>query len=414
MSRAEDLPSSSGSLAEPFVRRMPLELSFGNSMHGLTGHESLYAFGESDVVRGSMVGLLSPGSSASPRSQPLDSRGRPYALPVDSEHKARRLKLWSLSRPHMMAFHLSVLSFFTSFLSTFSPAALMSVIRDDLNMTQHDIGVSNVAAVIGTIGSRIILGFLCDSLGPRFAMAATLLATAPAAFGLALCKDAESFFALRFLLGLSLGCFVPNQYWTSAMFSPKVIGLANGLAAGFGNCGGGFTHLILPLVYSQLVLRGVPNFISWRYALFLPGCLHILAAVLVLVFTEDSPDGNFSHLRSTGQMNKASAVSTWRLVKYACSNYRTWILVIAYSCSFGIELTFDNVATTYFVDLFDMGVQRAGYFGSLFGMMAFIMRPAGGYVSDVVAKQYGMRGRIWCVLLLEDSCAFALLLTCVQ
>jgi len=155
-----------------------------------------------------------------------------YALPVDSEHKATRLALCSLARPHMRAFHLSWIAFFLCFFSTFAAAALLPLIREELDLTQRDVGNAGIASVCGAIGSRVVMGWLVDAAGPRVSAAALLLLTAPAIFGMALIDNAAGFVALRAVIGLNLSMFVVNQYWVSSMFNTRIVGCANAMSAG--------------------------------------------------------------------------------------------------------------------------------------------------------------------------------------
>jgi NNP family nitrate/nitrite transporter-like MFS transporter len=88
------------------------------------------------------------------------------------------------------------------------------------------------------------------------------------------------------------------------MFSPRVVGAANGITAGWGNLGGGFTQLVMPLIFglisSSSLAIGSPRFVAWRLAFFVPGTLHIVSGLLVLCLSQDLPDGNFRDLTHRG------------------------------------------------------------------------------------------------------------------
>ena len=63
-----------------------------------------------------------------------------FPLPVDSEHKALKINLFSVAIPHMRAFHLCWFGFFTSFVSVFAPAAMIPVVRESLGLTAPELG----------------------------------------------------------------------------------------------------------------------------------------------------------------------------------------------------------------------------------------------------------------------------------
>jgi len=310
---------------------------------------------------------------------------------VNLHNKATRLRLSDFSSPQMRAFHMTWVSFFLCFFGWFGLAPLMPVIRDELHLTKAQVGNSAIAAVAITILARLLIGWLCDRIGPRKAYTALLLIGSIPVMAVGFAHDYSTFLLFRLAIGAIGASFVITQYHTSVMFAPNIVGTANATAAGWGNLGGGVTQMVMPLLFGAFVSLGAGAAWGWRMAMFVSGLSLFLAGVAYFFLTKDTADGNFDELRARGQMGAKSnsTAGFWE----ACRDTRVWALALLYGCCFGIELTIDNYAALYFTDYFHQGLATAGLFAGTFGMMNLFARALGGIVSDRFGLRWGLRGR---------------------
>ena len=324
-------------------------------------------------------------------------------LPPPS-NKATRIRLFSFAKPHMRTFHLTWFAFFLAFFGWFGIAPMMALVRDDLGLTKTQIGNTIIASVAITILARLLIGWLCDRIGPRLAYSGLLVLGSIPVMCIGLAQNYETFLLFRLAIGVIGAGFVITQYHTSVMFAPNVVGTANATTAGWGNLGGGVTQIVMPLVLTLVLMLGVNEALGWRVAMAVPGVGLFLVGIAYYFLTQDSPEGNYRDLRAAGKMAPSPSVSGSFMD--AARDYRVWALFVIYGACFGVELTINNVAALYYYDRFELNLATAGLIAGLFGMMNIFARTLGGYFGDKFGINFGLRGRVMflgAVLLMEGA-----------
>jgi NNP family nitrate/nitrite transporter-like MFS transporter len=294
---------------------------------------------------------------------------------LPTQQPLSRLNIFATKGVQMRTFHLTWLTFFFCFFGWFGIAPLMPLVREQLHLDKGQVGNIVIASVSATILARLLMGKLCDTIGPRLAYTLLLAVGALPVMLIGLSNSYQSFLLFRLAIGIIGASFVITQFHTSMMFAPNIVGTANAVAGGWGNLGGGIANMLMPLVAAAFVGLGyVDKANSWRLAMVVPGVILLIMAVLY----EKATKGKGTFL-------------------LALRDYRTWLLALAYGACFGIEITIDNVAAVYFVDHFGATLVAAGMLAGIFGFMNIFARGLGGIVADRTGRAYGIKGK-WVLL----------------
>lgn len=303
--------------------------------------------------------------------------------------KASRINLLDFKSVPMRTFHITWFTFFLCFFGWFGIAPLMPVVREDLNLTQGQIGYIIIGSVSITVFARLLFGWFCDRIGPRLSYTILLVTGALPVMCIGFSNSYEMFLLFRLAIGITGASFVITQYHTSVMFSSNVVGTANATAAGWGNMGGGVTLMVMPFVFAAFVAAGYLDHEAWRLSMIVPGLALLVMAFVYYFFTQDTPEGNVKNFyrinRKKDQEEKPGTI---------CKDYRVWVLFLAYGACFGIEITIDNIAMLYFIDTFHLGLKEAGMIAGLFGLMNIFARTLGGIAGDKAGKKFGLQGRM--------------------
>ena len=217
-----------------------------------------------------------------------------------------------------------------------------------------------VPVLLGSI-ARLPMGMLTDRFGGRLIFTLLFLAVAAAAALVPTAADYNTLIAFAFLLGLAGSSFAVGVGFVSRWYPPESQGTALGIY-GLGNMG-----------HSAAVFLG-PVVAAWvgHDAVFLGTA--VLCAVWAVVF--------FLAARNAPGARKSSSLGD--MVSILAKERLAWVLSAFYFLTFGGFVAFSIYLPTLLRDEFHLTITDAGLRTAGFVVLATLMRPLGGMLSDQI------------------------------
>ncbi|MFB6252341.1 MAG: MFS transporter [Halobellus sp.] len=273
---------------------------------------------------------------------------------------------------------LATVGFNFSFLIWFSFAPFTGPMAEEFGLSLAEIGILASAAIWLAPFGRILTGWLSDKFGAPTVFAIVLAYVGVFSMWSAVAESYAVFFTTRLIVATAGITFVIGIQHVSEWFEEEELGTAEGIYAGIGNAGAAGGALILPRVFST-EWAGPLFTTNWRAAFFYTGVVAILLAVVYYVFGEAAKSDAKRQATKDG-----AGLREW---VFTATRYGTIVLALAYVMTFGLELSMNGWLATYYREGFNtQNLVLASTFAATFSVAAGLLRPIGGYVSDLLAR----------------------------
>lgn len=342
--------------------------------------------------------------------------------------------------------HLTWFAFFLTFVVWFNFAPFETTIGKDLNLAPEQLKTLAICNLALTIPARIIIGMILDRFGPRVTFSGILMFALVPSLATAFSQDYNQLVISRLLMGIVGAGFVVGIRMVSEWFSPKEIGIAEGIYGGWGNFGAFGAAFVLPsLGVATAFLAGGQS--NWRLAIALSGVIASIYGFIYLANVRDTPQGQvYRRPKRSGAMEVTSAKSffamlimnfglifalgllAWRLAQpklhflnntqmfiiwgllaalYIFQSYKAWevnrevisgekiyspseryqfrqvaLLEFTYVVTFGSELAAVSMLPAFFEHTFALNPVIAAIIAGSYPFLNLVSRPSGGLISD--------------------------------
>ncbi|MFY4811386.1 MFS transporter [Haloarcula sp. AONF1] len=274
---------------------------------------------------------------------------------------------------------LATIGFNFSFLIWFSFAPFTGPMAEEFGLTTAEIGILASSAIWMAPFGRMLTGWLSDKFGAPAIFAIVLAYVGVFSIGSAFAQDYSVFFVLRLIVATAGITFVIGIQHVAEWFEEENLGLAEGIYAGIGNAGAAGGALILPRVFGS-DWSGPLFSTNWRAAFFYTGIVSILLAIAYYTLGEAA--------KTEAKRQATKEDTNFKGWLHTATRYGTVVLAAAYIMSFGLELSMNGWLATYYREAFNQdNLVIASTFAATFSIAAGLLRPFGGYGSDLLARK---------------------------
>src|SRR5689334_5689246 len=241
-----------------------------------------------------------------------------------------------------------------------SLSAMMPVLKKTFHLAPVQASIAMaIPVLLGSLG-RIPLGLLADRLGGRKVFTWTMVLSVAAALLMGKVETYSQLLLFGFFTGIALASFSVGVAFVSGWYPPEKQGFALGVY-GAGNVGQSLAAFGAPLLFTYAGFRNT----FWSFAVLLAAwCL------LFVLFAKDAP-------------RTAAAKSFAQMVR-PLSEKMSWVLSFFYFLTFGGFVAMSIYLPMFLTELFKLTPQDAGLRTAGFVLLATLMRPVGGWLSDKI------------------------------
>jgi len=274
---------------------------------------------------------------------------------------------------------LATVGFNFSFLIWFSFAPFTGPMADEFGLSLAEIGVLASSAIWLAPFGRMLTGWLSDKFGAPAVFAIVLAYVGVFSIISAFARDYSVFFVTRLIVATAGITFVIGIQHVAEWFPEEQLGTAEGIYAGIGNAGAAGGALLLPRAFPAS-WSGPLFETNWRAAFFYTGIVAIGLAVAYYLLGEAA--------RSEEKRQATADNASLKDWIHTATRYGTVVLALAYVMTFGLELSMNGWLATYYREAFETNnLVLASTFAATFSVAAGLLRPIGGYVSDLLARK---------------------------